>query len=262
MYRCLQCSGKTPSHFEQCPRCGGWGTAIRVKVPKPITLADIGRETGAVERFSLRPDWDLALGGGAMPGSVVLVYGPGGVGKSTDLLRLLSEHGGALAASERQLFEIEIDTRKVDDIDTRRIKPAETHTIDDVIDHFEAIGGTIFVLDSWNALADADPKRDIPKIRAAIGDGIALVICHQTKEGGLRGPETLSHAVNAVVRMQKKHLRVEKNWHGPLVRIARSLPRFKGTKKKARAKPAPRRAASRIRRAATAKPKTVRKRAH
>jgi DNA repair protein RadA/Sms len=254
MYRCFQCSRKTPSYFEQCPGCGAWGTCIAVRSPKPITLADVADQRDEIERVMLRGDWDQALGGGGMPGSVVLVYGPGGVGKSTDLLRLCAQHRGAFAASERTLQEIEIDVRAMTDVDARRIYPAEVRTVRDVCRHFELIGAKLGILDSWNSLSGPEPH-EIAAIRESIGDGIALVICHQTKEGGLRGPETLAHAVNTVIRMQRRHLRVEKNWHGPLVRVARELPRFKG---QTRAPSAPPRARSRSSAARAAASKTDR----
>ena len=229
MHRCLQCYRKTSSHFEQCPNCGAWGTAQRAAPPaKPLTLADMRRGFDAVERIAIRSDWDAALGdGGAMPGSVVLVYGPGGVGKSTDLLRVASLHRAAVAISERKIEEVDRDIRAVADIDPRRFYPSECRTLRDAIAHFETIGSNVCILDSWNCLASPDPH-EIGDLREAIGDGVVFVVCHQTKDGGLRGPETLQHAVNVVIRMQRKHFRVEKNWHGPTVRVPRDVPTFRG----------------------------------
>lgn len=265
MFRCLQCYRKTASHFEQCPNCGAWGTAQRAALPaKPLTLADMRRGAGVVERIAIRPDWDAALGdGGAMPGSVILVYGPGGVGKSTDLLRVASLHLAAVAISERKIEEVDRDIRAVSDINPKRIYPAECRTLRDAIAHFGSIRSTVNILDSWNALASPDP-REIVDLREAIGDGVVFLVCHQTKEGGLRGPETLQHAVNVVIRMQKKHFRVEKNWHGPLVRVPRDVPIFRARGSSPAPKeppPAPARASSfRSPEVSAASPRTAPKR--
>lgn len=233
-----------------------------VQKTRALRLSDVS--PADVERIPLRSDWDLALDGGAVPGMIIIIYGKGGAGKTTDMLLLSGEHGAAYMSSERKLPEIAA-AAKVLSVNDRKILPAEVRTMHDVCEHVSATGQFLNVLDSWNALRRPEPDQ-IDDLREVLGDGICFIVCHMTKDGDLRGSEELFHKVDAVVRLQRAHFKVEKNWHGPLHRVARQLPTFS---RKAKLAPEPPRSSPRIvvpfsrsRGASVAKPKIAPKRIH
>jgi len=212
-----------------------WGTLVREAKIKPPTLADFAdpdpKDDGRGARMSIREDWDFALGGGATPGMVVLVYGPAGVGKTADLLRLAADHNAAYVSTEREPLDL-FSTAQAMGVNARRIFPAKVQTIAQACAHIVRIGSAFSVLDSWNELSRVDPDY-IGKLRDAIGDGCIFIICHVTQEGRVRGPETLIHKVDAVIKMRQKHLYTSKNWHGPrAILVRRNVPTFSRRKER------------------------------
>lgn len=112
LYVCSECGGQTPKWAGQCPSCQAWNTLVESVVETPSThrfqslaksapvrrLADI--EASDVPRFSTGVgEFDRVLGGGLVPGGVVLIGGDPGIGKSTLLLQSLAE----IAADKRAL---------------------------------------------------------------------------------------------------------------------------------------------------------------
>src|SRR5262245_47216129 len=106
VFACTECGAQQPRWLGRCPECGGWSTLVEERTPAPASPAE-GRELSAREPSGTKPrrlaeidadavprletgiaELDRVLGGGLVPGSVVLLAGEPGVGKSTLALQL------------------------------------------------------------------------------------------------------------------------------------------------------------------------------
>ena len=230
MYRCVICRVEAPGWFDQCPGCGRWSTCAELAKTAGRALpwlSDIA--PGKDLRLHLREDWDEVLGGGAPPGSVVLVSGMPGAGKTTDLLELAARVGTRRApslylSSERSLAELAAHARAAK-IDVSTVKTAQVRELGEALELASSSSWALAALDSWSALDGAEPD-DLELVRAA-GLPVFFVICHATKEESVAGAERLVHRADALVWVEPELLRAEKNWHGPQgLEVRRTAPSF------------------------------------
>jgi len=111
IYNCTECGGQSPKWQGQCPHCGAWNTLIEaVAVPAAARFASVSgkpstvRQLGAIEARSVPrfptgiEEFDRVLGGGLVPGGVILLGGDPGIGKSTLLLQAMAAIGAAKKA--------------------------------------------------------------------------------------------------------------------------------------------------------------------
>jgi len=213
--------------FEVCPKCHGGGTSAPYVRPKHTRLSEIDCEPPA--RIDVGADWNHALGGGAVHGGVTLIAARGGVGKTTEMLRVASRIGTfdepcLYLLSERYPSEIAAQGANIEDVDLSHIEIEEVSTMRDVFAHVYA-GAHVFV-DSLGNLEDAQPNH-IERIRDAIGTGTAWIIFHVTKDGKLEGREKFSHKASALVWISKTKLSTRKNWWGPILSTRRNAPVFR-----------------------------------
>lgn len=205
--------------------------------PRPVSMKDLGSGSDVVRFSSGMPELDRVLGGGLVPGSVILVGGEPGVGKST----LLLQAAGSLAASGRQVLlasaeesaeqvgmrgqRVGVDEGGVlllaeDDAD--RIIAAASEAKPDlvVVDSIQTVG----VAEIGSSPGSVTQVRECAArlIRFAKREGVPMVIVgHVTKEGGLAGPKTLEHMVDVVLSLEGdpdrgfRALRSFKNRFGP-----------------------------------------------
>lgn len=226
-YICQKCGYEALKWFGQCPGCKEWNTLVEeVTTPSrvkkklnflsnpPQSIVDIKKD--AYERMGTSyEELDRVLGGGIVPGSLVLIGGDPGIGKSTLLLQvadqIAKEHGKVLYVSgEESGSQIRLRAERLKTIARELlIQPEtnifaieqginETSPILVIIDSIQ----TIFNPDVSSAPGSVSQVRDCSGLlmRIAKEKGIPIfVVGHVTKEGSLAGPRVLEHMVDTVL---------------------------------------------------------------
>ncbi|MFH0915246.1 MAG: DNA repair protein RadA [bacterium] len=229
---CRECGYASPGWLGRCPGCGRWntiveeavraGAALRVAGPQPaapalIRLADV--DPSAQSRIDTGlEELNRVLGGGLVAGSVVLLGGEPGVGKSTLLLQALlaMETRGAstlLISGEESAAQVKLRSARLSVAGGGLRLLIETQT-EAVVAALEHLKPAVCVVDSvqtlWSSEVGSTPG-SIAQIRDAAGqllrvakaNGIALVLVgHVTKDGELAGPRVLEHMVDAVLSFE------------------------------------------------------------
>ena len=226
VYACEACGARQPKWQGQCPDCGAWNSlaearptaerAQRAQYAGHVELSRLDRlEVGSVERLhSGLGELDRVLGGGLVPGSVVLIGGDPGIGKSTLLLRALANFAAARSScyvtGEESLDQIGIRARRLGVADAPIELLAET-CVEAVLARLDASPPAVLVIDSIQTLY-SDGIESAPGsvsqlrecaaqlVRFAKTRTVATVLVgHVTKEGTLAGPRVLEHMVDAVL---------------------------------------------------------------
>ncbi len=231
-YRCSECGVAASKWHGRCPECQTWGTVIeagpvsgtlRRVVAGPITepakrMCDIDA-AGVQVRASGIGELDRVLGGGLVPGSVVLLAGEPGVGKSTLLLAAAQAwaeagHGRALIVTgEESGAQVKLRADRIGALHPDVFLAAETE-LSAVLSHIETVAPTFLVVDSVQTIAAAEidgSAGGVTQIRAVTSaltttakqHGIATVLVgHVTKDGGIAGPRVLEHLVDVVLQFE------------------------------------------------------------
>ena len=258
-YVCQQCGRRVPKAMGRCPKCGEWDSMIeeiiektpaakkytrpRVGAPStPHRLTEISSD--AEERIALPiEEFSRVLGGGIVPGSVVLIGGDPGIGKSTLLLQTTLElsHAGTVLYVSGEESERQIKMRAMrifNDEDGEKLPLPEnlflvTETsLELIFEHIEMTQPYLVVIDSIQStyLSQLESSAgSISQIREtasrlrelAKNSGITIfLIGHVTKDGALAGPRVLEHIVDAVLYLEGDRfqtyrlLRTVKNRYG------------------------------------------------
>ena len=250
VFYCTACGNETPRWQGQCPACGAWNTLTEApQRPKsenkaaaaahrarqtPEKLSEL--ETEEEIRFSTGVgELDRVLGGGAVRGSVVLVGGAPGVGKSTLLLQLC----GLIGRSERVLYVTGEESRRQLKMRAQRLGVSEGEIfvlaetqVSEILSVAEDLQPTVVIIDSIQTMFDAEVsatpgsvsqvrESTMAIMRRAKSDGFtAFVVGHINKEGAIAGPKVLEHMVDCVLyfegeqSMSYRILRAAKNRFG------------------------------------------------
>jgi DNA repair protein RadA/Sms len=229
-YSCSECGGQTLKWQGQCPHCQAWNTLVEVvsektasrftPVPEMGEARNLGEvEAGEEQRYSTgMAEFDRVLGGGLVHGSVVLLGGDPGIGKSTLLLQALCHmSGGAQSALNVLYVSGEESARQVALRAQRLALDAKAvHLLPEI--RLERIQGILLeckpgvvVVDSIQTIY-SDALQSAPGsvaqvrecaaqlTRLAKASGVAVVLVgHVTKEGALAGPSVLEHMVDTVL---------------------------------------------------------------
>jgi DNA repair protein RadA/Sms len=242
-HACTECGYASPRWFGKCPGCGAFGTLVEEKPPaqtaasggaRPLLrLVDV--EVAEADRIgSGVPELDRVLGGGLVPGSLVLVGGEPGVGKSTLLLMALRAISGTrralLVTGEESAAQVKLRAQRLGGCDGVEIL-AETE-LEAVCATLEAERPEVCVIDSVQTLYSAElgsAPGSVAQVREAASRllrvakefGIATILVgHVTKDGAVAGPRVLEHLVDCVLQFEgdryKAHrvLRATKNRFG------------------------------------------------
>jgi len=231
-YQCSECGAQSPKWAGQCGDCGAWNSLSEVLSVLPAggktarfagyageagarvqTLSEV--RFGAEARVSLGvEELDRVLGGGLVTGSVVLIGGDPGIGKSTLLLQALASFAGTLKAlyvtGEESPEQVSVRARRlgVAADDVRLL--AET-SVERIIEHTRVEAPQVVVIDSiqtlYTELLQSAPgsvaqvrESAAQLVRFAKQTGTALfLVGHVTKEGTLAGPRVLEHMVDTVL---------------------------------------------------------------
>lgn len=219
----------------QCRACGGWNTLVETVVratpravratrtgigdaARSVALADIGEHD--VPRLPTGiGELDRVLGGGIVPGSLVLIGGEPGIGKSTLLLQAAAGVGAPVlyATGEESAAQVRLRAGRLDLLagaPGRSIAILAEHDIGLIIEAARAARPALLVVDSIQtatvdeldgAAGSVGQVREsaVRLMEFAKGEGIAVVLVgHVTKDGSIAGPKTLEHLVDAVVALE------------------------------------------------------------
>lgn len=224
VYTCETCGHENPKWLGQCPSCGGWNTLVTGVPPRAGTVAPAASvvaavpmsQVGANEAAAVATgveEFDRAFGGGLVPGSVTLLSGEPGVGKSTLLLQV-----AATAAQHRRVLYLSGE-ESVEQLRRRagrigavpdELWVAAIAEIGEVVAHVDAAEPEIVVVDSIQTLrapGSESAPGSVAQVRActqglvtlAKSRGVAVIVVgHVTKDGAVAGPRTLEHLVDTV----------------------------------------------------------------
>ncbi len=246
-HRCTECGWTTSKWVGRCGECQAWGTVEEAgAAPSGVTPARAPAEparpiaeveaSAALSRSTGVAELDRVLGGGLVGGSVVLLAGEPGVGKSTLLLEMAAR---AAAGGQRVLYvtgeesaaQVRLRAERIGALHAGLLLAAETD-LGAVLGHVERVGPDLLVLDSVQTVTsdavDGGPGgvaqvREVAAglIRAAKARGMATVLVgHVTKDGAVAGPRTLEHLVDVVCQFEGERgsrlrlLRATKNRFG------------------------------------------------
>jgi DNA repair protein RadA/Sms len=229
-YRCQSCGHESPKWLGRCPQCEEWGSVAVVEragggastgragsAARPVPLADVD-PLGAPRRPTNVPELDRVLGGGLVAGSVTLVGGEPGMGKSTLVLQALGSMAadGArclLVCAEESAAQVRLRADRLGTLAPDLLVVCET-SLPDVCAHAEAMRPDVIAIDSIQAVQDPDAPGgpgSVSQVRdgalraqlLAKDLGIAtLLVGHVTKDGSLAGPRTLEHVVDTVLSFE------------------------------------------------------------
>ena len=250
VFYCTNCGNETPKWMGRCPSCGAYNT-MEEHVEKPVAA---GKAKSAPVGMSRKPqrireitsdgeirfstgmgELDRVLGGGAVAGSLVLVGGAPGIGKSTLLLQICS----SLCVGRRVLYVSGEESERQLKLRAERlgVAPEELFILSetrlsDIVDAAEAMKPDILIVDSIQTLYNEENESSpgsvsqvkdctMTMMQLSKSQGITVfVVGHINKDGNIAGPKVLEHMVDCVLYFEgdpKTHyrlLRAEKNRFG------------------------------------------------
>ena len=229
-YVCAQCGFESAKWYGKCPGCGEWNTMeeeMRSTAPaakravasyngvvaRPIGLHEI--DSTQEQRYQTGiTEFDRVLGGGLVKGSLVLISGDPGIGKSTILLQLCQQLGDKLhilyISGEESVRQIKLRACRLGVTAAQISLLAETD-MQGILEQVRVLKPDIFIIDSiqtMNLTDIASSPGSITQIRECTNAIMrtakeleipALVVGHVTKEGAIAGPKALEHIVDAVL---------------------------------------------------------------
>lgn len=265
-YLCSECGWSGPKWVGRCPECGQWGTVEEFHEARPAArsrTAEPGRTsrtkasdavassaataitdvaTDSVERVATGfQEFDRVLGGGIVPGSVVLIAGEPGIGKST----LLLETAGNIARSyrnangtvlyisgEESQAQVRLRATRINAVEPNLLLAATTD-LATALGLIERYKPTLAIVDSAQTIISQDVdgisggSTQVREVASALIDTAktldvpVLLVGHVTKDGSIAGPRTLEHLVDVVCQFEGdsatalRLLRAVKNRFGP-----------------------------------------------
>ncbi len=249
LFFCRECGGETSKWLGQCPHCKAWNTLDEVPAlktgGKTSRRKTISQTPEHINNLSVKEDSRIStgieemnrvLGGGIVIGSLILVGGDPGIGKSTLLLQMcrnVSEKGEKVLyiSGEESMIQIKLRAERIGDFKGDLMLLTETNLL--LIEQaIEETGANIAVIDSiqtmYHEMSDAAPGsvsqvREVTGtlLRIAKSKGITIfIVGHVTKEGNVAGPKMLEHMVDTVLYFEGDNsaayrlLRSAKNRYG------------------------------------------------
>ncbi len=227
-FRCSGCGAGAAVWAGRCSGCDEWNTLVEERVGPsvrpvgaPAAPARLIADVGADEAVPLPTgvgELDRVLGGGLVPGSVTLLGGEPGIGKSTLLLQMVAAMAGHGAdalyvTAEESAAQVRGRAARLGALADRLWLAADT-ALPDVVAHLDAVAPAVVVIDSIQTVHDPDlgsapgavgqvrecTQRLVTEARAR---GAAIVLVgHVTKDGGLAGPRVLEHLVDTVLSFE------------------------------------------------------------
>ncbi|HEX2193668.1 MAG TPA: DNA repair protein RadA [Candidatus Limnocylindria bacterium] len=242
VYVCQQCGAESPKWSGQCPACDAWNTLVETVASRaPATPAARARTRGplavgpglitpitevqSAEASRLRSgmdEVDRVLGGGFVPGSIVLFGGDPGIGKSTLLLQLAARLAAVgrttlYLTGEESAAHVRARAERVKGV-VAGVGLVATTELEAALSAIRAVEPALAVVDSVQTLTSGDlagPAGSVGQVRevatrlaelAKSGSTCVALVGHVTKEGTVAGPRTLEHLVDAVIYLEGERL--------------------------------------------------------
>ena len=225
---CQNCGSETSQYFGRCLNCNEWNTIVEERKNNRSKITSVNKnkksklfneiEIGNISRFTSGfKEFDRVLGGGIVPGSIVLLGGEPGIGKSTIVLQSagkISLNGKVLyITAEESLEQVKIRWERLNQSSLDLKIYAETN-LSLIIEEIKKIKPGFAIIDSIQAINNDEMESSpgsVSQVRTCSSElqnlakenNIALLIIgHVTKDGALAGPKTLEHLVDVVLNFE------------------------------------------------------------
>ena len=250
---CQQCGYEAPQWYGKCPSCDAWNSLVETVKSAPSGTKERRNFSGVtgtapqklsevihIEKKRIQSsfeEFDRVMGGGIVPGSVTLLAGDPGIGKSTLLLHVIGSIGGLYVSGEESAEQIKLRAKRLGINGENIIVLPETN-VEAISTAIGANGKVpLVIIDSIQTLISSDLEGmagSVGQIRhcaevlvtAAKSNGIPIIIIgHVTKEGTIAGPKVLEHMVDTVLYFEGERfanariLRTLKNRFGAIEEI-------------------------------------------
>lgn len=230
LFECQHCGFQSPKWLGKCSNCGAWESFVELneqqqevlkqtasavsKSSQAISINEIKEDD--IERFSSRDsEFDLVLGGGIVPGSLVLIGGSPGIGKSTLLLKVagnLAQHEQNVlyVSGEESLGQIKIRANRLKSNSDKLFLLPEIK-LESIVDEINSKPYSLIVIDSIQTVYSSEitsAPGSVTQVRAITFELMRIakekmipifIIGHITKEGSIAGPRVLEHMVDTVL---------------------------------------------------------------
>jgi DNA repair protein RadA/Sms len=226
-YVCSECGGTSPKWQGQCPQCSAWNTLVEAPMEAAAsarfasiapsaevhTLGEIAA-TELPRQSTGLTEFDRVLGGGIVPGGVVLIGGDPGIGKSTLLLQALAAMGQRMkvlyVSGEESAAQVALRARRLG-VEGQQVRLMAEIALERILAALDSERPQVAVIDSIQTLYSGELQSAPGSVaqvrecaaqltRAAKRSGVSLVLVgHVTKEGALAGPRVLEHMVDTVL---------------------------------------------------------------
>ncbi len=257
VYFCKECGADYPKAYGRCPACGAWNSFVEQKVQKsvPQRVVDHGFvtpngvapvridkvEAQAEMRIDTKnAELNRVLGGGLVPGSLVLIGGEPGIGKSTLVLQVALRMAGKkilYVSGEESVNQLKMRAERLGKMESDCYIVSET-SLERIFEHIRSVQPDVVVVDSIQTImtetAESSPG-SVSQVRECSAALLkfaketaipVLMIGHITKEGSIAGPKILEHIVDTVLQFEgDRHylyriLRANKNRFGSTDELA------------------------------------------
>src|SRR5919112_1967546 len=247
-YKCAECGWTTVKWVGRCGECQAWGTveetgAAVARTTAATTVLEPARRIAEVDATTAAflptgvDELDRVLGGGLVPGAVILLAGEPGVGKSTLLLDVAAKFARTAqdvlyVTGEESAAQVKLRAERIDAVAESLYLSAETD-LGQALGQVEKVEPKLLVVDSVQTLSSADVEGSaggVSQVREVAASIISaakrrnmttLLVGHVTKDGSIAGPRLLEHLVDVVCQFEgERHsrlrlLRAVKNRYGP-----------------------------------------------
>jgi DNA repair protein radA len=236
MFVCQQCGARSPKWTGKCEQCGQWNSLVE-QAPAPVGKSAVARSAGQGTLLQPRPitaaasqdepaarlatgiaDLDVVLGGGILPGGVLLLAGQPGMGKSTLLLQVAHavarQQAVLYISGEESAGQVALRATRLGADQHEALSFAASTSADDIAATIRTSQYQLVIVDSIQTLSLAEitsapgtvsqiTNASNVIIQAAKQSGTAVVLVgHVTKEGSIAGPKVLEHLVDVVLQFE------------------------------------------------------------
>ncbi len=232
VYVCQSCGNDSPKWIGKCPACGEWNTyveevisketkqqiqmaGLELNKEKPVLISEV--ETTAEIRIDTRsPELNRVLGGGLVPGSLVLIGGEPGIGKSTLVLQVVLKMQGLKTlyiSGEESVKQIKLRAERINAQNEGCYVVSET-SLEQIFVHIKNIQPDLVIVDSIQTVStetiESSPG-SVSQVRECAAALLkfckttstpVLLIGHINKEGSIAGPKVLEHIVDTVLQFE------------------------------------------------------------